>query len=67
MTRQKQFDPDVTRHDDGAYWAAALVLAIRAGDKARARTARHHLRRLGYALDVALGPDTKREVGCHVR
>jgi hypothetical protein len=52
MTR-RTIDPDVTRRDDGAYWAAALVLALRAGDTARARSARKHLRRLGYRLDLA--------------
>lgn len=51
MTR-REMDPDVTRRDDGPYWAAALVLAIRAGSKARAEAARQHLRRLGYRVDV---------------
>lgn len=52
MTK-RTFDPDVTRHDDGAYWAAALVLAIQAGDAERQRLAREQLRRLGYRLDLA--------------
>lgn len=52
MTR-RSMDPDVTRREDGAYWAAALVLAIRAGDTNRVVAARRHLRRLGYRLDVA--------------
>ena len=51
MTR-RNLDPDLTRRDDGAYWAAALVLAIRAGDIARADTARQNLRRLGYRVDL---------------
>jgi hypothetical protein len=51
MTRQS-LDPDVTRRNDGAYWGAALVLAMRAGDNARADLARRHLRRLGYRLDA---------------
>ncbi len=50
MTRR--FDPDVTRHDDAAYWAAAMVAAIRAGDAARVETAERNLRRLGYELRV---------------
>jgi hypothetical protein len=57
MTRLT-IDPDVTRRDDGAYWAAALVLAIRAGDRERAETARQNLRRLGYQLDLA-SPERK--------
>jgi hypothetical protein len=58
MTR-RDMDPDVTRRDDGPYWAAALVLAIRAGDKERAETAREHLCRLGYRVDVADFQDGK--------
>jgi hypothetical protein len=50
---QPKMDPDVTRRDDGPYWAAALVLAIRAGDRTRADKARRRLRRLGYSLDIA--------------
>jgi hypothetical protein len=46
-------NPDLTRRDDGAYWAAALVLAIRANDRLRADRARRHLRRLGYQIDIA--------------
>ena len=34
------------------YWAAALVLAIKAGDRKRTERARRNLRRLGYRLDV---------------
>jgi hypothetical protein len=45
------FDPDVIRRDDPAYWAAAAVLADRAGDTARASSAREALRRLGYRLE----------------
>jgi hypothetical protein len=50
---QPKIDPDVTRRDDGPYWAAALVLAIRAGDRTRVDKARRRLRRLGYSLDIA--------------
>jgi hypothetical protein len=45
-------DPDITRPDDGAYWAAALVVAIQAGDAERKELARDHLRRLGYCVDL---------------
>jgi hypothetical protein len=51
MTR-RHIDPDLTRRDEGPYWAAALVIAIRAGDRQRQKVARSHLRRLGYRLDV---------------
>lgn len=43
----KPFDPDKTHLNDGPYWAAALVLAVQAGDRQRAATARKQLRRLG--------------------
>lgn len=57
MTR-RDFDPDVTRRDDGAYWAAALALALRARDRERAAEARSNLRRLGFEPDLALAsPD----------
>lgn len=46
-------DPDLTCRDDGAYWAAALIIAVRAGDRSRTNLARQHLRRLGYSLEVA--------------
>jgi hypothetical protein len=52
MTR-RIIDPDIARPDDGAYWAAALVVAIQAGDAGRQALARDHLRRLGYRVDVA--------------
>ena len=55
MTR-RMIDPDITRPDDGAYWAAALVVAIQAGDAERQALARDHLRRLGYRVDVAAAP-----------
>ncbi len=51
MTRRK-IDPDLTRHDDAAYWAAAMVVAVRADDAERIETARENLKRLGYHLDV---------------
>ncbi len=54
MTRQ-MIDPDFTRHDDGAYWAAALVVAIQARDAERQALARNHVSRLGYRIDVARG------------
>jgi hypothetical protein len=47
------FDPDVTRRDDAAYWAAAVVVASRAGNVERAEYARRQLRRLGFQLKVA--------------
>ena len=59
---RRTFDPDVTRRDEGAYWAAALVLAIRAGDRARADLARKHLRRLGYRLEVVQEQQTGKAV-----
>lgn len=43
----------VLGRDDGAYWAAALVLAHRANDQARARLAHRRLRRLGYRFELA--------------
>lgn len=46
-------DPDVTRRDESAYWAAALVLAMRANDRARETLARRHLRRMGFILNRA--------------
>lgn len=49
---KRTLNPDVTRRDDAPYWAAALVLAIKAGDRLRAGLARRHLRRLGFRLDV---------------
>lgn len=61
MTR-RSLDYDVTRRDDGPYWAAALVLALRAGDKDRAVTARRNLRRLGYRLDE-IRPDREKPEG----
>lgn len=45
------FDPDETRKHDGAYWAAAAIVADRAGDTDRAELARKNLRRLGYRMD----------------
>ncbi|MBV8781095.1 MAG: hypothetical protein JO353_06830 [Phycisphaerae bacterium] len=60
MTR-RTIDPDVTRRDDGAYWAAALVLAIKAGDTARKTTAQQHLQRLGYDLHIARQQPAKRK------
>jgi hypothetical protein len=56
------FDPDLTRRDDPAYWAAAAVVADRAGDTGRAKTARVALRRLGYRLDPDQKVDRERAV-----
>lgn len=44
------FRHDLTQRDDAAYWAAALVYAIKAADQPRTETARQNLRRLGYDL-----------------
>jgi len=54
MTRIFQFDPDVTRRDDGAYWAAALILAMQAGDAARVKIVRrkHPVSGLPYNATV---------------
>ncbi|TWT88005.1 hypothetical protein [Neorhodopirellula pilleata] len=41
---------DVTRKNDPAYWAAALVLAIKHGKSTDEKTARRNLVRLGYDL-----------------
>jgi hypothetical protein len=46
-------DPDLTRRDEAPYWAAALVLAIRAGDAGRAGRAQRELKRLGVWLTTA--------------
>ena len=48
-------DPDRTRRDDAPYWAAALVLAIRAGDARRVSLAERELGRLGVPLTTAAG------------
>jgi hypothetical protein len=42
---------DVTRRNDPAYWAAAAVVADRAGDAERANLAREQLQRLGYRIE----------------
>jgi hypothetical protein len=41
------FDPDVTRREDPAYWAASCVIALRSKDTARAAHAQRQLARLG--------------------
>lgn len=51
--RRRTMDPDVTWRNDAPYWAAALVLAIRAGDKTRIEEARRELARLGIYLTTA--------------
>ncbi len=53
--KRLEFDPDVTRRDDAPYWAAAMVLALRAGNAKRIADTRRNLKRLGYAVDVASG------------
>lgn len=53
MPSDETLDPDVTRRDDGAYWAAAAVLADQAGDHRRTDEARQQLDRLGYRIDVS--------------
>ena len=60
--RKFTFNSDVTRRDDGPYWAAAMVLAIKAGDATRMDLARLNLRRLGYRLDVIRPRDETKEV-----
>lgn len=52
MSKAK-IDPDVTRKDDPAYWAAALVLAIQNQNKPNERSARRELQRLGFTLTRA--------------
>jgi hypothetical protein len=42
---------DSTRRNDPAYWAAAAVVADRAGDSDRAQLAREQLERLGYTVE----------------
>lgn len=63
---RRMIDPDITRRDNGPYWAAALVVAIEAGDAERQSLARDHLRRLGYRVNVAAatrGPNRAAKVG----
>ena len=43
-------DPDRCRKDDPAYWAAALVLAIKNGNSVGEKSARRNLRRLRFDL-----------------
>lgn len=49
----RHFDPDVTRRDEAPYWAAALAVAIRAGDHERVELARANLKRLKCPIDLA--------------
>jgi hypothetical protein len=51
MRKRRSFDPDVVGRDDSAYWAAALVLALRARDVERAELADRNLRRLGCPVE----------------
>jgi hypothetical protein len=44
----ENFNPDLTRRDDAAYWSAAVIYAIRAGDKEREEKAKRELHRLGF-------------------
>ena len=64
---RRNFDPDVTRRDDGPYWAAAMVLAIRAGDEPRTETARQHLHRLGYRLELTAPQAAKAKGAKHAK
>lgn len=52
MSKQK-IDPDQLRRDDPAYWAAALVLAIKSGNRGNELSARANLKRLGFVLQTA--------------
>ena len=52
MSKQK-IDPDQLRRDDPAYWAAALVLTIKSGNRANEKSARENLSRLGFVLQTA--------------
>jgi hypothetical protein len=52
MSKAK-IDPDVTRKNDPAYWAAALVLAIQNANTQNEQSARRQLKRLGYVLSRA--------------
>jgi len=47
---------DDSRRDDSSYWAAALVLAIKSGNRSNELSARANLRRLG--LDVVAYGET---------
>ena len=51
----KEFDPDIGRRDDSGYWAAALVLAIKNGNRSNELSARENLKRLGF--DVVRAAD----------
>ena len=39
---------DDVRRDDSSYWAAALVLAIKSGNRSNELSARANLKRLGF-------------------
>ena len=56
--KSNELDPDVGRRDDSGYWAAALVLAMKNGNRANERSARANLKRLGFdvvrATDLAV-------------
>jgi len=58
--KRLDFDPDVTRRDDAPYWAAAMVLALRAGNAKRIAEARQQLQRLGYSVGTATDLKRKR-------
>jgi hypothetical protein len=57
--KRHEFSPDETQRDDAPYWAAALVLAVREGDRKRIAEARRQLKRLGYAVDLSKQVDRK--------
>lgn len=57
-----RIDPDRICKDDPAYWACALVLAIRNANQRKERVARRELRRLGF--DVVRASECKEPKPC---
>ncbi|HEY7090598.1 MAG TPA: hypothetical protein VH518_21040 [Tepidisphaeraceae bacterium] len=55
MPNEITFDPDITRRDDPAYWAAAQLVAMRSNDEQREKVARENLARLGFKIDERTG------------
>ncbi len=53
--KNRELDPDVGRRDDSSYWTAALVLAIKSGNRSNELSARANLKRLGF--DVVRAAD----------
>ena len=58
-------DCDSMRRDDPAYWACALAMAMRDGDRTREATTRESLRRLGY--DVVRFPRRRSRGASHAK